>query len=327
MKILLIQTGSIGRIVQTSPIIRSIRNKMHTKPDIVIDPKYKLVLDQHPNVGEVIGSNEIHSSTSLYDIIIDLVYDKFSRKLAKELGNEVYSFRSKTRKEWLFINFKINRLPNKHRIEQHYDFLSTLDLELDEKGLEYFIPEKDLVEDNWLPETHQHGYAVFALSSPNKTQQLPVQRMIELCDRINKPIVLLGEKKDDSLAEEVENFFRKGTEQQEQEIEDLNKKASIFNGCGKFNINQQASIIEKSNWVFTHENDLMHIAAAFKKQIFSIWGSSSPLFGEYPFETKFTIFENNKISCRPCSKTGYTKCPKGHFKCMKEVSFDFYLPD
>jgi hypothetical protein len=22
------------------------------------------------------------------------------------------------------------------------------------------------------------------------------------------------------------------------------------------------------------------------------------------------------LSCRPCSKIGYEKCPKGHFKCM-----------
>ncbi|MEO1253412.1 MAG: glycosyltransferase family 9 protein [Bacteroidota bacterium] len=101
----------------------------------------------------------------------------------------------------------------------------------------------------------------------------------------------------------------------------------MFNGCGKFNINQQASLIKNASCVFTHENELMHIAAAFKQKVYSIWGSNSPLFGEYPYRTQFTIFENNKLSCRPCSKTGFKQCPKGHFKCMNDLTFDFYLPD
>ena len=28
------------------------------------------------------------------------------------------------------------------------------------------------------------------------------------------------------------------------------------------------------------------------------------------------IIERNDISCRPCSKLGYAKCPKKHFNCM-----------
>jgi hypothetical protein len=32
------------------------------------------------------------------------------------------------------------------------------------------------------------------------------------------------------------------------------------------------------------------------------------------------IFETKGLRCRPCSKIGYQKCPKGHFKCMQEIS-------
>ena len=30
-------------------------------------------------------------------------------------------------------------------------------------------------------------------------------------------------------------------------------------------------------------------------------------------------FEVNGLSCRPCSKLGYSACPKGHFKCMNMI--------
>ena len=34
------------------------------------------------------------------------------------------------------------------------------------------------------------------------------------------------------------------------------------------------------------------------------------------------IFEIKGLSCRPCSKIGFEKCPKGHFRCMKEQDVD-----
>ncbi len=65
----------------------------------------------------------------------------------------------------------------------------------------------------------------------------------------------------------------------------------------------------------------MHIAAAFQKNIISIWGNTVPAFGMYPYypkgKEKGAIIELSKLSCRPCSKIGYPSCPKGHFKCMQ----------
>jgi hypothetical protein len=33
----------------------------------------------------------------------------------------------------------------------------------------------------------------------------------------------------------------------------------------------------------------------------------------------FDIVEVKGLICRPCSKIGYDKCPKGHFKCMEQI--------
>jgi len=65
----------------------------------------------------------------------------------------------------------------------------------------------------------------------------------------------------------------------------------------------------------------MHIASAYNKKIISIWGNTIPEFGMSPYlpapENK--ILEVKNLSCRPCSKLGYKKCPKGHFKCMNDI--------
>jgi ADP-heptose:LPS heptosyltransferase len=63
---------------------------------------------------------------------------------------------------------------------------------------------------------------------------------------------------------------------------------------------------------------MMHIAAAFKKNIISIWGNTIPEFGMYPYipNMDYYKFEVEGLKCRPCSKLGYKKCPKKHFNCM-----------
>ena len=72
---------------------------------------------------------------------------------------------------------------------------------------------------------------------------------------------------------------------------------------------------------------MMHIAAAFKKRIISLWGNTIPEFGMTPYygtteleQQNSTIIQVEGLSCRPCSKLGFDRCPKGHFKCMNEIN-------
>lgn len=80
-------------------------------------------------------------------------------------------------------------------------------------------------------------------------------------------------------------------------------------------------MVRKAKLIVTHDTGLMHIAAAFKKPIISVWGNTIPAFGMYAYfgnqEVENKIFEVENLSCRPCSKIGYKNCPKKHFKCME----------
>ncbi|HEX8677744.1 MAG TPA: glycosyltransferase family 9 protein, partial [Segetibacter sp.] len=96
----------------------------------------------------------------------------------------------------------------------------------------------------------------------------------------------------------------------------------IYNSCGKFNLNESADLVRRAKLIITHDTGLMHIAAAFKKPVISIWGNTVPSFGMGPYYGKAIVanplFEINELWCRPCSKIGYSKCPLGHFKCMEK---------
>ncbi|NOR33529.1 MAG: glycosyl transferase, partial [Bacteroidales bacterium] len=94
----------------------------------------------------------------------------------------------------------------------------------------------------------------------------------------------------------------------------------ILNGCGAYSIHQSASLVRQARVLITHDTGLMHIGAAFQKKIISVWGNTVPRFGMFPFraDPSSLQFEVAGLSCRPCSKIGYQKCPKSHFKCMQE---------
>jgi ADP-heptose:LPS heptosyltransferase len=69
----------------------------------------------------------------------------------------------------------------------------------------------------------------------------------------------------------------------------------------------------------------MHIASAFKKKIVSVWGNTIPEFGMYPYlpDPTSEIMEIKGLKCRPCTKIGFTKCPKKHFKCILDLDDDY----
>ncbi len=69
----------------------------------------------------------------------------------------------------------------------------------------------------------------------------------------------------------------------------------------------------------------MHIAAARRKKVVAIFGSTVREFGFFPYRTESIVVERAGLPCRPCSHIGLDRCPRGHFKCMKEIGVEEVL--
>lgn len=334
-KILIIRFSSIGDIVLTTPVIRTLKTQLvDCEVHYCTKATYAPILRENPYISKVhLLNNNLRELISelkreRFDVIIDLHKNLRTSIIKGMLRVPSYSFDKINFQKWLMVNLKINKLPNRHIVDRYMDTVKPLGVKMDPLGLEYFIPQEEFVSRESLPEDFRKEYVVYAIGAQHATKRLPLERMIELCDKINKPVILLGGPGDFEQGEKIVAFFRRSEKSApyEEGLKELNKKSVILNACGKYSLNESASLVKQASYVFSHDTGLMHIAAAFKKPVFSIWGNTIPQFGMYPYRTKFTVFENNKLSCRPCSKIGYAKCPRGHFKCMKNVNFDFYLP-
>ncbi|WP_411275664.1 glycosyltransferase family 9 protein [Daejeonella sp.] len=310
LKILIIRFSSIGDIVLTTPVIRCIREQVNDVEIHYITKKvFEPVLAGNPYIDKLHFLKDSLSATisdlqlENFDHIIDLHHNLRTLVIKRKLGKPSSSFNKLNLQKFLLVNFRINCLPKEHIVERYLKTAEFLGVKNDGAGLDYFLVGKHHLK-LLLPPSHQQFIALI-IGAQHATKRLPVMRLIELCRLIRRPVVLLGGPDDVERGEAIANASGE----------------HIFNGCGKFKLDQSAFLVKMARSVISHDTGLMHIAAAFKKRILSIWGSTVPEFGMYPYLTgQSHIYQVEGLPCRPCSKIGFDKCPRGHFKCMNNIN-------
>lgn len=312
MKILIIRLSSIGDIVLTTPVIRCVKQQVPgAAVHFLTKAAFEPVLKSNPYIDKLhVFKGELKATAAelkkeQFDYVIDLHKNLRTLRIKLLLGVKNSSFNKLNIEKWLLVNFKINRMPPVHIVDRYLEAARPLGVKNDGKGLDYFLQnEYDLAE--LLPASHQK-YAGFVIGGQHATKRLPQEKIIASCKRLNIPIVLLGGKEDMARGEEICQ----------------NMDGRVFNGCGRFNLDQSAFLVKMAQLIITHDTGLMHVAAAFNKPIISIWGNTVPEFGMYPYKTdRHLLIEVKGLPCRPCSKIGYPKCPLKHFKCMYDTDLD-----
>jgi len=313
LKVLIVRFSSIGDIVLTTPVVRCLKQQVdNIEIHYLTKNNFISVIENNPYIDKIhtIG-NDLKSLIPLlkqenFDLVIDLHHNVRTLRLKYFLGKKSVSFNKLNWKKFLITTFKINKLPKQHIVDRYLETINFLGVLNDNKGLDYFISSKDEVDiASMLPVHYLNGYYALVIGGSYYTKQIPINKLKQICEKSSLPLVLLGGKEDVDVASELHKAFPTQT----------------LNMCGKMSLNQSASIIKQSKKVITSDTGLMHIAAAYKKDIISIWGNTIPEFGMGPYMAgdDSQIVEVNHLSCRPCSKLGYRKCPKGHFKCMNEI--------
>jgi len=310
-KILLIRFSSIGDIVLTTPVIRALKKQLNCELHILTKGQYVDIFSANPYVDHIHSftnnTNEVFSKlkSENFDFIVDLQKNIRSINLRRELKRPSAAFPKLNRQKWILVNLKIDKLPDVHIVDRYFEAVSRLNVKNDGLGLNYFIPEEDNIIPLDFNPVLQKGYIGFVIGGKHNTKILPVEKIISIIEGLQLPVLLLGGPEDRERGNEI--------------IQQV-KSSEVINSCGDLRLNQSASLVKQASLIITNDTGLMHIAAAFKKSIISLWGNTVPKFGMYPYmpgkENYSFLSEVYQLNCRPCSKLGFSKCPKKHFKCM-----------
>ena len=319
-KFLIIRLSSIGDIVLTSPVVRCLRQQVpDAEVHFLVKSKFLSVVQHNPYIDKVqvlAQSWELmieELKTEEYDYIIDLHHNSKTLRIKSALKVKAFSFYKLNIQKYLLTALKINLLPTLHIVDRYMDTLKSFGVKNDGKGLDYFISEKEKTSKSDIPASHGAGYYALVIGAAHATKKWPVHKWKAFCEKIGHPVILLGGNEDKEAGEQIASV----------------DPIKVYNACGKFSLNESADLINKAKLVVSHDTGLMHIAAAYKKPIISLWGNTVPAFGMTPYYGNAMIaqqqLEVKGLWCRPCSKIGYAKCPLGHFKCMERIAVEEVL--
>jgi ADP-heptose:LPS heptosyltransferase len=308
MKILIIRLSSIGDLVLTTPVIRAVRQQLDAEIHLLVKEKFQEVLHGNPYIAKSIFyeeylNNKIDLKDEAYDLIIDLHNNWRTKRLRRKLGVRSISYNKENIRKWILTNFKLNSLPKEHLVDRYFAAIRPIGVENDHRGLDFIVSsEARAMAKQFIPGS---AFIAIPIGAAHQTKVPPISIYLELIQNLDHPCLLLGGPGDFSKGEEIASKSTK----------------EVLNLAGKLSLAGTAAIIERAAFVITPDTGLMHIAAALGKNIVSVWGNTVPEFGMYPYFPKDSIAldyrsEVQNLSCRPCSKIGYEKCPKGHFKCM-----------
>lgn len=328
MKILILRFSSIGDIVLTTPVIRCLATQLEgaelhyaTKSD------YTALLTPNPYIAKLhVFRDSLWEliktlRAEQYDLIIDLHHNLRTAAIKASMPHiPSRSFDKKNIHKWLYVQFKQDGLGDEHIVDRYLATVSSLGVVNDGMGLDFFFePNAQRLFDH-RPQGFVSGYHALVIGAKQGTKTPPMNLLQALCAGSENPLVLIGGPEDEQKGRLLESEF----------------PAKVWNTAGSASLQESAFLLKNAIRVVSPDTGMMHIASAFQKSICSIWGNTTPRLGMYPYLSKTNaehavgrgdelVAQVDGLNCRPCSKIGYSHCPKGHFRCMQDQNIPAIL--
>ncbi len=313
MKILVIRFSSIGDIVLTSPVMRCLKEQVPgAEVHFLTKDIFRSLVEHSPHVDKVhavmdtLGDVLPQLNQERFDLIVDLHHNLRTWRVKRALGVPSKSFPKLNYEKWLLVNFRKNALPATHIVDRYLSTVAHLGVKNDSKGLELFIPAEKEVALSTLPDLHRTGYTALCIGGAHFSKRLPAHMLIDLAQRIEGPVVVIGGPEDKVVARSMADAVG----------------GRVLDATGQYDLLGSASLIRQAHSVVAHDSGALHVACAFQRPVVSVWGNTVPAFGMGPYQPQqpqnVHIAEVLGLDCRPCSKIGFEHCPKGHFKCMED---------
>lgn len=320
-KALLIRFSSIGDIVLTTPVIRCLKQQTDLEVHFLTKASFAAIVRENPYVDrlwtiergikEIVTDLAAEGFTHLVDLHGNLRTRELKLRLALRSAlhlrarPQTATFPKLNLEKLLLTRFGLDRMPKAHIVDRYLSAVRQLGVQNDGEGLDYFIAVNDRV--NLSAAGLPARYVALVIGAAHATKRLTEDQLSAFCAAMTVPVILLGGPNEKETGDQI-----------------AAKKPHVHNACGAFSLGGSADLVRQAEVVVTHDTGLMHVAAAFRKPIVSVWGNTVPALGMYPYLPGEEDLEKQRrqevvgLSCRPCSKIGYAECPKGHFRCVKD---------
>lgn len=322
-KILVIQTAFIGDSILTLPMIEKLKEKF---PDCEIDvlciPSTQEIFEASPYVTEVLVLDKKNEHKSIFRLL------KFANDIKKRTYTKIYSphrslrtaiivMQSGVRDTFGFSNaalFHVYKNVVEYKNEFHEVQRNLSLIGNNYTSNDWKIIPKLTIDDKVRHNVHQflssnqlnNNLIAIAPGTIWETKKYPEKYFQEIIEHlINRSynILIIGGKSDKELCERFSSGFK-----------------NVISTAGIFSIIETIELLKNVKMLVTNDSAPTHMGMCADIPVLTIYCSTIPGFGFYPYNNKSSYITFNNLSCKPCGIHGYMKCPIKSFDCAYNMS-------
>lgn len=324
MKILIIKPSSLGDIIHALPFLKAVKDSFpESRVDWVISKSLLGLLHGNPLINELIvfDKDSWKDPWRLPATIREII------KFKKALGSRYYEiiadlqgllrsglitfftpgalkigFADAREGSRLFYGKRVHTDNAVHAVDKNLLIARSIGAKV--KKVEFPIHVDIEARDSIHNMLGSHDkYVVVAPSTRWQSKQWPPEYFASLISKINLPVVLTGGPSDRGTAEEIM----------------AESPGNIIDLCGKTGIKELVALIADANAVVSNDSGPMHIAAALKRPVISMFGPTDyEKTGPYGWQhNKNLNVIRASVPCSPCFKK---QCSEPD--CMRKISVE-----
>ena len=322
-RVLFVRLSAIGDIVLLSPLIHLFHDQ---NPEVEIDfltrSDFQDLVQHNPFIKNIILLPKSPSLAEVFKIALDVRRRNYSilfdfqkhwrsymiSFLAR--ANKVYRYKKFAVQRFFLTYFKFNLY---HKIpetipERYFIAFQKLRMNWQSLASEIYVPDsiKEKIKLK-VPFDGEELRIAIAPGAGRNTKMWPQDYFVQLIEKLQSStkakIILVGGKTDIEVCENIKKYIHK----------------NVINLCGETTLLEIAAVLQSCDLVISNDTGVLHIAVAMKCRVIAIFGPTVKEFGFFPSWGEYKIIEHPDLNCRPCSYHGSNRCPKGHFRCMKEI--------
>ena len=321
-KILIIQTAFLGDAVLTLPMIQKLCEKFPSSAiSVLCIPSTKEVFEHSPGVDTVIVYDKRKKDkafSNFIEIVSEIRKTGYSRIYSphRSLRSSLIVLFSGSRHTTGFdtssagfvYKTRVKYFPAKHEVARNLDLIG-YDTSGDNWRILPLLSVDDPVKENigrQIENPDKLKIAAVAPGSVWKTKVYPNEYYEEIIRELanqNYYVVLLGGGDDAKLCDELEGKFNRG----------------VKSFAGKLSIVESVALLKNCSLLICNDSAPAHLGMIADIPVLTLYCSTIPEFGFYPYNRKSKSLSIDGLDCKPCGIHGRNECPVKSFDCGKKL--------
>jgi len=323
-QILMIRLGRLGDVVLATPLARALRQAFpQARLDWVIKQEFASLIQGHPLLRQVIPLDTSQGFAGLfrlagelrrqrYDLVLDLHGVPRSYLLSGWSGALMRRrYRKRPIQRRLLTGLGLNLLRDAPSVaERYFTTVEDFGIAPDHGAPELWPGAEARQESERLLAPWPRPRIGLAPGATRFTKRWPGPAFAEtgshLAERFSGSVVVVGGPEDRETAQEV--------------LTRLPQPKPALDLTGRLSLPQAVAVIQDLDLLISNDTGLMHVATAVQTPLVAVFGPTTRELGFFPLGPAAAVVEHPDLSCRPCSVHGTDSCPRGHFRCMLEIT-------